>query len=412
VRRVDRIAALALIAIAFARNAAAQDGQDSDPHAHARGAPAMPGFFEPPQDASEPDPTSAPGTITVDLRNAENQPVRQEMVTLGVLINSIARGDSRRHVQSTTDDHGRVVFSGLETASNIAYRVSSGFQGGLFGAPPFQLEQAKAMHVVLHVYPVTHELQQTMIVTEATLAAEIRDDRIVVEEALKFYNLGRMAWQPEDVVLKLPESVTAFNAQPSMSDQRVEEEQSAARIKGTFPPGQHTLDFRWQLPWSGERDLDFEVGLPPHVAGARVMMPAGSDITLTAYGFPTPVIRRDSRGLKFLVTERQLRPDDAKLTRLSIGIHGLPTPGPARLIATLMAASAVAFGLRFAFVRPPSPSAGDPKTPLLDASIARSTLLAELTELERARATGDVGPKTYERARNEIIDALARTLAG
>ena len=408
-RKLERIGALLAVAMALPGSAAAQDSADSDPHLRAHGGAGVPDLFEPPQDTSEPDPASAPGTITVDLRDADSRPVQREMVTLGVLINSIAKGDSRKHLQASTDDQGRVVFAGLETAGNIAYRVSSGFQGGLFAASPFQLEQAKSMHLVLHVYPVTHELRETMIVSEVTLAAEIRDDRIQIEEALKFYNLGRTAWQPENVGMQLPETFTAFNTQPSMSDQRIEEGQGMATIRGTFPPGQHTLDFRWQLPWSGERDVDFDVGLPPHVAGARLMMPAASEVTLTADGFPAPVIRRDSRGLKFLVTERQVRPNDPRLTRLAVGIHGLPTPGPARLIATLIAASAVAFGLRLAFLRstPSGKASGRPT----QATSARSALLEELVELERARATGDVGPRTYERARSEIIDALARTLA-
>ena len=41
----------------------------------------------------------------------------------------------------------------------------------------------------------------------------------------------------------------------------------------------------------------------------------------------------------------------------------------------------------------------------------RTAWLEELEELERARAEGEVGPKTYERARREIIDGIARTLA-
>ena len=31
--------------------------------------------------------------------------------------------------------------------------------------------------------------------------------------------------------------------------------------------------------------------------------------------------------------------------------------------------------------------------------------------LGRAHAAGDIGPKTYERARRELIDAIARSLA-
>src|SRR5277367_2444978 len=92
---------------------------------HSRGAAqggGMPGVFEPPEDTETPDATLAPGTIAVELRDADDRPVPGVEITLGILINSIAKGDSRRHVQATSSDQGRAIFGGLETASNIAYR--------------------------------------------------------------------------------------------------------------------------------------------------------------------------------------------------------------------------------------------------------------------------------------------------
>jgi len=40
----------------------------------------------------------------------------------------------------------------------------------------------------------------------------------------------------------------------------------------------------------------------------------------------------------------------------------------------------------------------------------RQRLLEDLEDLERAHLSGEVGPKTYERARRELVDAIARTL--
>jgi hypothetical protein len=379
---------------------------DSNPHAHAGKGSGMPGVFEPPEDIEQEAPTLAPGTIAVDLRDPDDKPIENEIVTLGVLINSIAKGDSRKHLQATTDAHGHVVFSGLDMASNIAYRVSSGYQGGSFAASPFQLQQVKAMHVVLHVYPVTRDLGTALVVCEATVAAELRDDRLQIEEALTIYNLGRTAWQPDDARMALPEGFTAFNAQTTMSDQGVDEAGGAAKLRGTFPPGKHSVQFRWQLPWSGDRDVDFDVGLPPHVAIARVMMPALASIKLSAADFPPPEVRRDEQGQSFLVTERRLQPNDPKLSNLSIGIHDLPTPGPGPRIATALAACAVATGLVFAARgRRRERDTGEGA----DTSV-RDTLLDELADLERAHTSGQVGPRTYERARRELIDALAHTL--
>jgi hypothetical protein len=405
VRKLDLQGILvAVLSIAVGSNALAREPHESEPHARAQGGGGTPGIFEPPEDTEQPDPALPPGTIVVDLLDGDNQPVTREMVTLGILINSIAKGDSRKHTMELTNDHGRAVFTGLETASNIAYRVSSGFQGGAFAATPFQLEQAKAMHVGLHVYPVTHDIQQALVVSEVTVAAEVREDRIQFEEVVNIYNLGRTAWQPESLRMALPRGFTALSAQASMSDQRVDEADGAAALKGTFPPGRHAVDFRWQLPWSGDKDFDFEVGLPPHVAVARVMMPASRDIQLIANGFPPAETRHDTQGQKFLVTERHLRPEDARLTALAIGIHGLPTPGLGRLVATLLAACAVAAGLTLSFSR-------RSRLGKADSDATRSALLELLADLERARMTGAVGPKTYERTRRELVHALAGWLS-
>jgi hypothetical protein len=378
---------------------------DANPHARAGGGNgAMPGTFEPPEDLEQPDPTLPAGTIVVDLHDGDDKPIPNEQVTLGALVNSIAKGDSRKHFQAATDEHGRAVFSGLDLAGNIAYRVSAGYQGGAFAATPFQLQQAKAMHVVLHVYPVTRDIQQALIVAEATVACEVREDRIQVEQVLTIYNLGRVAWQPDDVRMKLPAGYTAFNVQASMSDQGVDEVAGTAQLHGTFPPGRHTVEFRWQVPWSGDADVDFEVGMPPHVAIARVMMPATSDIKLAAEGFPPTQVRHDQQGQSFLVTERRMRPEDPKLTALALGIHDLPTPGPGKWLATLLAACGVAAGLVLAL-------SGRGRTSVRsDAKNNRTSILEELAEVERGRASGEIGPKTYERLHRQLIDSLARTL--
>jgi hypothetical protein len=137
------------------------------------------------------------------------------------------------------------------------------------------------------------------------------------------------------------------------------------------------------------------------------MMPANANIKLKAADFPEPELRRDERGQSFLVTERRLRPDDAKLTSISIGIHDLPTPGPGRLVATLLAACAVTAGLVIAGAGRKRRS----RSRLLDAKVTRDALLEELVGLERAHTSGEVGPRTYERARRELLEALAFTLA-
>jgi hypothetical protein len=89
---------------------------------------------------------------------------------------------------------------------------------------------------------------------------------------------------------------------------------------------------------------------------------------------------------------------------VGLGIHDLPTPGPGRLLATLLAACGVVAGLVLAL------SGRGGKSAVGQAKGSRTSILEELAELERGRETGEVGPKTYNRVRQELIDALARTL--
>src|ERR1035438_1484989 len=100
--------------------------------------------------------------------------------------------------------------------------------------------------------------------------------------------------------MALPPGEKAFGAQASMSDQGVDEVNGAAKLRGTFSPGQHSIEFRWQLPWSGDKDVDFDVGLPPHVAIARVIMAAAGDIKLSATDFPPAEVRKNAKGQTFL----------------------------------------------------------------------------------------------------------------
>ena len=375
-----------------------------NPHGNAAAQGGLPGMYRAPKDSEQEDPSLPVGSIAVDLRDADDKPVRGELVTLGELINSIANGDSRKHFQATTDENGRAAFTNLDIASNIAYRVSSGYEGGSFGATPFQIPQGKAIHVVLHVYQVVRDIRDALIVSEAAVAAEMKDDRIQVEEALTIYNLGRTAWQPDDVTMALPPEEKAFGAQPSMTGQGVDESSGAAKIHGTFGPGQTSIQFRWQLPWSSEKDVDFDIGLPPHTAIARVILAAAGDVKLSAAGFPPAEPRKNNQGQSFLVTEKQVRPDEGVLKSLSISIRDLPVPGPGRLVATGLASFGVIVGILLSGLGGRNRKDRSPAQ-------QKARILEELLLLEEARAADEVGPQTYERARRGLLDALATVIA-
>ncbi len=380
---------------------AEHDEESADnPHAHAaHGAGDM---FQVPEDKSVPDPQLPVGTLEVHVVDPAEKPVAGATVTLGILNNSVAKGESRKRVTFTADANGIVRATGLETGSTVAYRPMVIADGATFSAMPFRLPDETGMRVQLHVYPVIDDVSAGLIVTQSMVYAEVKDDRIQVQQAFKVYNVGRNAWVPKDLVLKLPPEFTAFTSQQGMSDIGTDAvPKTGVRIRGTFAPGQHMVEFRWQLPYKGEADVHFDVGLPPRLASARVIAPASKHTVLSVPGFPAPESMNDGAGQRVLVTEKQLRRDEAPLTTLSVMIGGLPTEGPGKLIATFLAMVGITMGVVLGMRRP---ARRDPAT-------ERTRLLGELEALERAKRAGEVGPKTYEAAYRELFDALTRSFA-
>ena len=86
-------------------------------------------------------------------------------------------------------------------------------------------------------------------------------------------------------------------------------------------------------------------------------------------------------------------------------------------MASLLATIGIAFGLWQSLRRTISHHRGGEGTQkrvaenTVDAGVMRQSVLEELALLEKAHTSGDVGPKTYERVRRELIDALALTLS-
>lgn len=365
---------------------------------------ATPTTFTPPADTETEDATLPPGTIVIELRDPENKVLPATELTLGMIHQSVAKGESREHSVKSTDARGNARIDGLETGSGIAYRITVPKEGATFAALPFQLPAQKGMRVVLHVYPVTRDIQEALVVLQGVVFVEVKDDRVQIEEAFTVFNLGKIAWIADGVLIRLPDGFTALSAQQTMSDQGLDAvDKQGGRLRGTFAPGRHELQFRWQLPYSGDRLVDFEVGLPPHVAVMRVIAGAAHGSKLRVAGFPDAERKADAQGQRLLVTEKQVRRDEP-LTSLHVTLDGLPTPGPARIVATSLAGLIIILGFSLALGGTERPSRG------ASDKARRSQLLAEIADLERARKAGDVGPKTYQRARRALIDAIAVTL--
>jgi hypothetical protein len=358
---------------------------------------------EAPADTAVDDPTIPPGTIELRVQDGAGKPVGRQAVTLGIVFNSVAKGESRKRVTLSTDDLGVVRFTNLEIASGVSYRPTITRDGATFAVSPFGLNVKNGIRALLHVYPVTSDVEQALIVSQTTLYAEVKDDRIQLQQVFTLYNFSRKAWlPPTDTLMSLPPSYTAFAAQQGMSDVGVDAvEGKGVRLRGTIGPGQHSVEFKWQLPYTGDSEVKFDVGMGPHMAAARVIAPASKGMGMEVEGFDPVKLSTDGQGQRALITEKQLRREDPPLKSITVTIKGLPTEGPGKILATMLAFGGIVMGLVL----------GSRKPPPRDTKRERAQLLAALEGLELGHRDGSIGPKTYERARRELIDDLARTFA-
>lgn len=356
-----------------------------------------------PEDGAMEDPSIPKGAVEVHIADPSGKPLGKTEVTLGIVYNSVAKGESRKRVSTVTDDVGTARFKDLDIGSGVAYRPMVLKDGATFSVPPFQLGPKSGIRALLHVYPVTSDLEQTLVVSQSMIYAEVKDDRVQIQQALKIYNFGRNAWvPPPDLIVPLPDNYTAFAAQQGMTDVGADAiPNKGIKLRGTFSPGQHVIEFKWQLPYTGEAEVKFDVGMPPHLAAARVIAPASKGMSMEVDGFEPTKLSTDGMGQRALVTEKQLKRDDPPVKSIRITIKGLPTEGSGKFIATMLALSGLAAGLVFGVRKPP------PRNTKRE----RQQLLAALEGLEMGHRDGNIGPKTYERARRELIDELARTFA-
>jgi hypothetical protein len=163
--------------------------------------------------------------------------------------------------------------------------------------------------------------------------------------------------------------------------------------------------FGWQLPWAGTEETALTLATPPRTFAARIMAPAARSLHLVVDGFPEADVRFDNQGHHLLVTERHWTIHDSPPTNLRVTLRGLPVVSSARWVALTLAALLVVTGLAAASPR------RQPTGARVTSSSSRDTVLTALLDLEKANAVGRVGPRTYSRAREHLLNELARLLA-
>jgi hypothetical protein len=377
-----------------------------DPHGHGgEGRPAMPRQSESREDAS-----LAPGTIAVEVRDGMGKPLADTDVTLGIVINSVAKGESRKRLSGKTNAEGVVLFPDLEIASINAYRASVAKDGASYAAPPFGLPKVGGMRATIIVYPVEAVPAVKSMAVQGFVFIEIKDEVMVIEELFRVFNLGQTTWLPKDVVIALPEGFKALNAQKQMSDIGVDPVPGqGVRLRGTFAPGQNEVSFRYQVPHDGTSEVTLPLGLPPNVQSMQVVVEATKGLAVTVPGFPPTMMKTGENGVRLIGTVRETERVDPAFRSIEVKLSNVPTKPWGRYGAAGIALGLAALGLSFV-VQKRKPSVDEQREERDELIAARNRVLVEIDALETAHEAGEVGPKTYERVRRELVDALAGIL--
>jgi hypothetical protein len=362
-------------------------------------------------DSAKTDPAVPAGNILVQALDAQGHGLPGLQAELEVVRESVREGNSRIGQVATTREDGSASFAGLASDLAHSYRVRIVRDSATFASPTFALGQGAGTRVRLHVYPVTRDVGTAGVASVAKVYLLPQEQGFVVEAMLSVANFGAVAWVPSDVRIELPTDAEAFDARDATDTLAiVREGHDAARLEGTVGPGIHSVVFSFRVPRDDAREQGLTLGMPPRLVQASVMAEAAPGMTLAVGGLPPATAQRSEDGRRVLVTSARISGSDEALPKaLRITVGGLPTAGPGRWVALLAALGFVLGGVVVARGRGLGAETSSGRGLSADeVEVARSLILKELGDLERAHRNGQVGPRTYGQARRELIDALAR----
>jgi hypothetical protein len=355
-------------------------------------------------DSSAPDPSLAPQTIVVQVMDGSTQlPAAGAQVELLTVVQNIQHGDSKNLSTKVVGPDGRVTFSGLDTSIRNNYSVRVRNAGARYEVPDFRLGKS-GHHVLIHVYPVTSNMREAFVGFRGLTYVQMREDNAHITVMYRVLNMGRRTFLPQGITLHLPKDASALDVESKVGDAGFEKTENGVRLVGTYPPGSRDLQFSFQLKNHNQSEVGWTMSVPPHLAEQRVLVEDVPGMELRVPGFEPAEATTGPDGKKVLFAQRVMRPGEGELNELRIELSGLPVIGPGRWIATALAVAIGIFGLVLGLLR----GRGKPREDDDQRLIAQQVLLQEMQLLERARAHDQVGPRTYEQTRREIMMALAR----
>jgi hypothetical protein len=358
-------------------------------------------FEAPPPAVAEPSAQVPVGTIRVLVTTPEGQPLPDATVLLGTM----QQGGDRQRVPGTTNAAGIYEFAQLPTGSSQAYRINLPFSGATYSTTPFRLPEDTGYLARITALPVTQDDRIVLQFMGATYV-ELKESRLHFIQRVQLANMSQDAQTyvfPEaGLRIRLPEGYLAFQTQPLMTDQKVEEVTGqGVKITGSLPPGMVELVWAFDLPITGS-DMDVFLVNPFRTYTYRVISEAPEGMRLELEGLPAPRQVED-QGRTLFGIEVQRRPGDPRFDGFTMKFRNIPQPSPVRWVAVGLAVAFILFG---------AAAARGTDRGLSRRSLAeqKRALLAEGKALDEEFERGEVGPEYRQSRHRQIVRDLAVVL--
>ncbi len=356
-----------------------------------------------PQNSSRPDPSLPAGTIKVRVLGGDSKGVSGAQVELTKLFQSIDRGNSQDSTSQAIAPNGEAIFSDLSSGLRLSYQVRVTYQGAHYDMPAFRLTNVGQL-ITIYVYPTTSNVKEAFVGFRGLTYVQMREDFFHVSAMYRVLNMSDRTFVPRGITMRVPPGAQAIDVESKVGDAGFDKvDDTTVALVGSFPPGHKDLQFVFQLPNENKKDLFFEMGVPPHLAEQRILVEKVPGMDLSVPGFGTVETTMGPDGKAVMFVQKVMQPGQAQLSSIRIELSGLPTIGPGRWVAVALALGLSLGGIGFAFSR--SSEKGDEDA---QRKRARDVLLEEMKLLETARSRDQIGPRTYEQTRREILLSLAR----
>ncbi len=359
-------------------------------------------WMSPLPNRSAPDATLAKGTIVVEVRDERGNPLPGAEVGLVTMFASIAQGDRQNLQKSRADANGQVTFAGLDSSVRNSYGIQVQRDGATYSLAPFRLAET-GHRAVVHTYPVTSSMQQAFVGIQVLSSLALRGGHFEIQAMYRVMPLNRMTFRPENLRFELPEGARAFDTGEQSDEGKVVIEDGYVALAGHFPPGQNEVAYTYQIDHENAETRVIDFGLPPHVTNLVIVVEKTPGLSLSIPGFDIQETTHENNK-KIFVARKTLQAGEPPLSQLKVELRGLPTIGPGRWYASGAALLIGLGGLGLALSR----SGQSREESERDRSRARRVLLDEMVLLERAFAAEEIGPRTYEQTKREILLALSR----